>query len=170
MSTDQIIRIVVTDSSVVINLHHTSHLKLLARLSGFCFVVPEEVIIEEITEPVQAELLNRLVADGILEKVSLADASELGVFAGLSNRLGLGESACLAIAQTRGWHVACDEKRIFLREAKQRLGDARIINTPGVYVSFIRAGLLTVEEADEAKAILEQHRFRIALASFRDLL
>ena len=120
MSADQIIRIVVTDSSVVINLHHTSHLQLLARLSGFSFVVPEEVI-AEITEPAQADLLNRLVADGILEKVSLADASELSVFADLSNRLGLGESACLAIAQTRGWHVACDEKRIFLREAKQRL-------------------------------------------------
>ena len=76
MSTDQKVRIVVTDSSVVINLHHTSHLQLLARLPGFCFVVPEEVI-AEITEPVQAELLNRFVADGILEKVSLADASEL---------------------------------------------------------------------------------------------
>jgi len=169
LSTDQKVRIVVTDSSVVINLHHTSHLQLLARLPGFCFVVPEEVI-AEITEPVQAELLNRFVADGILEKVSLADASELSVFADLSNRLGLGESACLAIAQTRGWHMACDEKRIFLREAKQRLGDARIINTPGVYVLFIRAGLLSVEEADEAKAILEQHRFRIALVSFRDLI
>ena len=66
--------------------------------------------------------------------------------------------------------MACDEKRILLREAKQRLGDARIINTPGVYVLFIRAGLLSVEEADEAKAILEQHRFRIALVSFRDLI
>ena len=44
------------------------------------------------------------------------------------------------------------------------------MNTPGIYVLFIRAGLLTVEEADQAKVILEQHRFRIALVSFRELI
>jgi hypothetical protein len=37
-------------------------------------------------------------------------------------------------------------------------------------VMFIRAGLLTVEEADQAKAVLERHRFRIALVSFRYLI
>jgi hypothetical protein len=45
-----------------------------------------------------------------------------------------------------------------------------LINTPGIYVLLIRAGLLTVEEADLAKAVLEQHRFRIALISFRELI
>ncbi len=109
-----------TDSSVVINLHHTSHLGLLRALPTFQFVIPEEVI-AEITEPTQAELLSQLVADGSLERVSLESPEELSFFADLSNRLGLGESACLAIAQSRGWLVACDEKRIFLREAKERL-------------------------------------------------
>jgi predicted nucleic acid-binding protein len=169
VSTEEILRIVVTDSSVVINLHHTSHLGLLRALPTFQFVIPEEVI-AEITEPTQAEILSQLIADGSLERVCLENPEELSFFADLSNRLGLGESACLAIAQSRGWLVACDEKRIFLREAKDRLGNARIMNTPGIYVLFIHAGLLTVEEADEAKAILEQHRFRIALVSFRDLI
>jgi hypothetical protein len=34
----------------------------------------------------------------------------------------------------------------------------------------IRAGLLTVEEADQDKAVLEQHRFKMAFESFRDLV
>jgi predicted nucleic acid-binding protein len=105
-------RIVVTDSSVLINLHHTSHLELVRRLPTFQFVIPEEVI-AEITEPTQAQLLNQLVADGRLETVSLESAEELTLFADLSSRLGFGESACLAIARSRGWLVACDEKRIF---------------------------------------------------------
>jgi predicted nucleic acid-binding protein len=134
VAAEEILRIVVTDSSVVINLHHTSHLGLLRALPTFRFVVPQEVI-GEITEPAQAELLSQLVADGSLEKVSLEGPEELTFFADLSNRLGLGESACLAIAQSRGWLVACDEKRIFLREAKERLGAARLMNAPGIFTS-----------------------------------
>jgi predicted nucleic acid-binding protein len=164
-----ILRIVSTDSSVVINLYHTSHLGLLHGLANFRFVIPEEVI-AEITEPSQAEILNQLLGDGTLERVSIESLEELTFFADLTSRLGLGESACLASAQSRGWFVACDEKRIFLREAKARLGAAKLLNTPGIYVLFIRAGLLTVEEADQAKAILEQHRYRIALLSFREIV
>ena len=76
MAAKEILRIVVTDSSVVINLHHTSHLGLLYSLPTFRFVVPEEVI-AEITEPTQAELLCQLVADGGLEKVSLESPRSL---------------------------------------------------------------------------------------------
>jgi predicted nucleic acid-binding protein len=166
---EEFLHIVVTDSSVIINFHHTSHLRLLKALPRLRFVIPEEVI-AEITDPNQAQILNKLVEDRAFEKVSLESAEELTYFAGLSGRLGLGESACLAIAQSRGWLIACDEKRIFLREARHRLGDARLINTPGLYVLLIRAGLLTVDEADQAKALLEQHRFRIALVSFRELI
>jgi hypothetical protein len=51
-----------------------------------------------------------------------------------------------------------------------RLGSGRILNTPGLYLLCIRSGLITVEEADAAKATLEQRRFRMVFASFRDLL
>jgi hypothetical protein len=37
---------------------------------------------------------------------------------------------------------------------------ARVINTPALLLSAIRAGILTVE-ADQAKTVLEQHRFRV---------
>ena len=38
--------VVVTDTSILINLVHTGHLSLLGRLPGFRFVVPDEVIAE----------------------------------------------------------------------------------------------------------------------------
>jgi hypothetical protein len=40
----------------------------------------------------------------------------------------------------------------------------------GLFVAAIRAGLITVEDADSAKAVLEQHRFRLKFSSFRDIL
>jgi predicted nucleic acid-binding protein len=131
-------------------------------------VVPDEVV-SEITDTSQAEMVQRLIREGILEKTSVSGTAELAEFADLSSKLGLGESACLAIARERGWLIACDEKRFFLREATSRLGTARILNTPGIYVLCIRAGLLPVEEADAAKAVLEQHRYKMAFSSFREL-
>lgn len=66
--------------------------------------------------------------------------------------------------------MACDEKRVFLREARTRLGTGRILNTPGLYVLWIRAGVLSVEEADAAKAILDSNRFKMRFASFREVI
>jgi hypothetical protein len=37
-------------------------------------------------------------------------------------------------------------------------------------VAAIRAGLMSVEEADAAKSILERHRFRLPFQSFREVL
>jgi hypothetical protein len=44
------------------------------------------------------------------------------------------------------------------------------LNTPGIFSLAISAGIITVEDADRAKAVLEQHRFIMSFASFRDVL
>ena len=122
--------IVITDTSILINLSYTGHLALLGKVVGLRFVVPDEVV-AEITEPEQLRTLQAALADGSLKQESIATPDELAIFAELSQILGSGESACLALATSRGWLVACDEKRVFLREARSRLGAGRILNTPG---------------------------------------
>jgi predicted nucleic acid-binding protein len=144
-------------------------LALLGREVGLRFVVPDEVV-AEVTEPEQLRTLESAIADGSLRREAITSPDELAVFAELSQILGLGESACLAIASSRGWLVACDEKRVFLREARNRLGAGRIVNTPGLYVLWIRAGVLSVEEADAAKAILDANRFKMTFSSFREVI
>jgi predicted nucleic acid-binding protein len=161
--------IVITDTSILINLSHTSHLALLGKVGGLRFVVPDEVV-AEVTEPEQLRTLEAAIANGSLRQESIASPDELTVFAELSQILGSGEAACLALASSRGWLVACDEKRVFLREARSRLGDGRILNTPGLYVLWIRAGILSVEEADAAKTILNANRFRMTFSSFREVI
>ena len=84
--------------------------------------------------------------------------------------MGRGEAACLSMAEQRGWLVAVDERGRFLRMARERIGEGRILNTPGILLLAIRAGLLSVDEADGLKARLETHRYRMKFDSFRDVL
>jgi hypothetical protein len=44
------------------------------------------------------------------------------------------------------------------------------VTTAGLFVIAIRAGAISVEEADHVKEILQRHRFRLAFRSFRELL
>ena len=129
----------------------------------------QEVIIE-ITDVAQSELVQGAISSGSLGEVQLDSIPELQVYAQLVRTLGSGEAACLALAESRGWLIASDEKRKFYREAMVRLGQDRIINTAGILLKAIRLNVLNVDEADEAKALLEQRRFTMKFASFRDLL
>ena len=161
--------VVITDTSILINFLHTNHLGLLGRLPGFRFVIPDEVI-AEISQPGQQQFVTEALAAGHVQRDSISSPDELALFAELRQTLGAGESSCLALAEKRGWIVACDEKRVFLREARKRLGEGRILNTPGIYLLSIQAGLITVADADEAKATLEKRRFQMSFRSFSDLL
>ena len=162
-------RFVAVDASVLINFIHVGRLDLLAELPGYECLVPDHAA-EEVTRPSQRAALRKFLESGRLHPVCITDPGEMREFADLRTRLGDGEAACLALAQSRGWLVACDEKRAFLREADQRIGRGRVLNTPSLLVLAILAGCITVEEADRFKAILETRRFRIRARSFRDLL
>ena len=161
--------VVVIDANVMINFIHIGRLDLLARLPGLRFVVPEHVV-TEITDATQAAELRAVLERGDVEEVRMTDAAEIARFAALTETLGRGESACLALAEARGWTVASDERRAFRRTAVERIGEDRLLTTPALILRAIRAGLATVAEADGWKARLEQRRFRMKFASFEELL
>jgi len=161
--------IVVTDANVMINFIHIGRLELLARLPGLRFVVPEHVV-AEVTDAAQAAELHAAVERGDVDEVRMTDAAAITRFAALTETLGRGESACLALAEMRGWAVASDERRAFRRTAVEYIGEDRLLTTPALILRAIRAGLATVAEADDWKVLLEQRRFRMKFASFGDLL
>lgn len=161
--------VVVTDANIIINLLHVNRIEFLRNLPPYSFVVPEHVI-AEICDAQQSAALTIAIANGIVAEVKLTDASELSLYADLLRILGSGEAACLALAETRGWFLASDEKKVFLREASKRIGRGRILNTAGIFVKAIRLGLLSIDEADHDKRILEERRFIMKFNSFRDVL
>jgi predicted nucleic acid-binding protein len=164
-----VLRIVVTDANVLINLMHVSRLGLLGRIPGHEFVVPDHVR-EEITTPERRALLDRAIDDGWLKLERITDLDAIATFTELIDHIGRGEAACIAIAAKRGWSIASDEKRRFRREAEARVGTSRILGTVEVFVLAIEAGLLTVEQADADKLVLERRRFKMSFASFRELV
>jgi predicted nucleic acid-binding protein len=164
-----VVRIVAADPNILINFIHVQRLDLLGHLPEYEFVMPEEVR-GEITDPNQEAAVREAIDAGILRLVAIEDVPTLTLFAELTGLMGRGEAACLSLAVTQNWLIASDEKRTFRREALARLGNGRLINTPGLLVLSIRAGLITIEEADAMKELLEQRRFRMKVRSFRDLL
>jgi predicted nucleic acid-binding protein len=162
-------RVVVTDATVLINLIHVDRLGFLGALGGYEFVVPPEVE-AEVSVPAQTVALARAFDAGHIARVSFTGTAELEIYAELIEVIGKGEAACLAMADVQGWFVASDERRRFLRLAGERLGPGRVVNTAGIFVLAIRAGLLSIEEADDDKRALEGQRFKMRFTSFRDVL
>ena len=158
-------KVVVTDSCVIINLIHVSRLGMLGGLAGYEFVIPDHVY-DEIAVADQRAALDQAVGEGCLKVESITDLDAITHFAVLCSTLGRGESACLAMAQDKGWMIASDERRLFRKEVIARLGEGRLLTTADLYVLGIRNGHLTVEEADRDKEILESRRFRMCISSF----
>ena len=167
MSAAGIGRTIALDASVLINFLILDRTDLFARLPSLRFVVPEPVV-AEIRRPDQAVVIQDSIASGHMRAVRVESPVELGKTDELRRLIGHGEAACLAVAASRGLLVACDERGRFLRLAEEVLGEGRIVTTPGLIVLAIQAGSIAVEEADEMKAMLERHRFRMSFESFRD--
>jgi len=111
------------------------------------------------------------IADGILTELEITDPAEIALYGELRRFLGDGEAACLAVAATRRWVIATDEKRRLRRELFKRLGEEYLLNTPGAIVAALRAGILTVPEAETIRRELAQHRFVMTdVPPFEELL
>jgi predicted nucleic acid-binding protein len=162
-------RVVATDANIVINFIHVGMLSDLPAMVGMDFVVTDEVY-QEITRAEQRKALDATLAAEAWTRESLTKPEAIELFATLAVTMGRGEAASLALAVTRGCLVGSDERKAFLREARQRLGPGRIVNTPGLLVLGIQRGTLTVADADRAKAVLEGRNFKMPFGSFAELM
>lgn len=158
---------VAVDASVLINFLVLDRIDLLAELPGVSFVIPEPVV-AEIRRPDQIRILRESFKSEQLGVVRVDTPNDVAEIAGLRHLVGHGEAACLVLAASCGLRIACDERGRFLRLAEERIGRGRILTTPGLIVRAIRADLIAVQEADEMKATLERHRFRMPFGSFRE--
>ncbi len=135
------------DATVVIHLANAGRVDLLGAMARWEFVVPDQVV-EEITRPDQAEALARALRAGHLRRESSTDPNEITLYADLRERMGRGEAACLAMAATRGWMLASDDRgRAFRRLVRERIGDHRLIDTFGIVAAARVQGAISATEA-----------------------
>jgi predicted nucleic acid-binding protein len=158
-----------TDACILINLLRAHRLDLLGAVPPYVFCVPTEAL-REITHPDQQARLQEALDRGWIQETRMEAIEELQIFTQANEQLGSGESACLALAQTRTWILGTDDsKGVKWRKVISASG-IQVLNTPGILLLAIRQGVLTIDQADEIKALLEANRFRMGFASFRDLM
>jgi predicted nucleic acid-binding protein len=164
--------VVVTDTSVLINLLVLDQAALLARLPDYRFVVTEHVC-GEITDHYQDQLqrLEAAFAAGVLDEIRVTDLSEVLLFAQLTAiGLGIGECSAIAVAAHRQLALAIDDRRA-VKKLKILGFQLTIHSTASIVVLLIRHAVLTIAEADAMKREWEQnHRFRLPFCSFAERL
>lgn len=159
----------VADTSFLVNFLMLDRMDILRGLQAYAFHVSNHVVAEVEYED-QHERLAAAIHEGILTELEIIEMPEIVLYSELRQFLGDGESACLAIAASRRWMIATDEKRRLRREVLQRLGQEYLLTTPTAIVGAIQAGLLTISEANGIRDELGKRRFIMDAPAFEDLL
>lgn len=164
--------ILVTDTSVLVNFLRINRMELLGGLP-YRFLVTDHAA-SELTDfyPEQVERYEAALAIGHVEACTVTDEAALDIFGRLTGttRLGVGESATIAHAIATGAGVAIDDRRA-INEAQRIAEGLVIVRTADLMVRLIQHAMLTVEEADAIKDDwAANHRFRIAVASFAEMM
>lgn len=161
-------RVVVLDTCVLFRLDNVRRLDFLGHLVDFDFVFPGEVWSEvkdrgqqrRVLQAVRQRWVRRLQLDLGKEQELLGQALQAG--------LDLGEAACLALARSRGFVLATDDKAA-LKAGEAALGSHRLMSTPGLVVHAIRTGIVDVRTADGFIGTWREHKFRVSFRSFQDV-
>ena len=168
--------IVVADTSVLINFLRIDRMDLIAAHPA-SFVATDHVAAEiaDTYPEQQVRYAAALNAAQITER-RIDNPVELEMFLRLAakGRLGAGERAAIAVALNRGCALAIDDSRAIRRALEEAaLGEnaLSILRTQDIVVELIRKGVVSVEAADAIHVDwATNHRFKLKIASFQDLL
>lgn len=161
-------RVVLLDACILINLFHGKCSELLGTLTEYDFRITTHVK-DEITDSEQVKALDDLIKHGVVSTVSVTDDQTNLCIERLMRRLDAGEASCIAVAISTGWFIGTDDS-LAIKIASAEMGSGKILTTPGLIEQAIRKGLISVDEADNVKERLEEHRFRMSFESFHDIV
>jgi predicted nucleic acid-binding protein len=163
---------IVVDTCCLINFLVLDRMDILQGLgSDFVFFIPNHVT-AEVIDSMQRDRLDAALTAHIVTEIAITDPAEVELYANLRalRVLGDGECASLAVAACRRCAMATDEKGRLRREIIDRLGEDAYVNTAGILVAAMRAGLLTPAEGEEIRLALAAHRFVMDVPPFIELL
>jgi len=162
---------VISNTTVISNFAAINQLELLRQLYGIVYL-PTEVYAEikaglEEGYLFYHPLLDLIAANDWLCLVSLASKEELSYFRSFPNHLHQGETACLAIAKTRGWLLLTDDKPA--RQEATRLGVA-ISGSLGCLVLAIERNVCSLTLANQWLLTMIEQGYRSPVTDLTPLL
>lgn len=160
---------IVLDTSVLLNFIRIDRTNLLQPLAVPLLVA--EDVRDEVTRPDQRNVLEAAISAGLLHVESISDRVEVALFADLARigRFGPGERAVMAVALTRGMAAGLQE-RLAAAEMRRRDKAARVITTEDIVLRAIKAGGITVSDADSLLVEWRtNHRFASRIKTFEGL-
>jgi predicted nucleic acid-binding protein len=140
---------IVFDTCVISNFALAGALGILEGLYGSRAYITDFVA-AEILRGIQSgharlEAIPKAVRAGWLKETGLRSGKERELFKTLSVSLGLGEASSIAVAKSRGFRFASDDR--VARAAAVRLG-VPLTGTLGILVKAVRADVCDPEAAD----------------------
>ena len=160
----------VADTSVLINFLCIDRMDLIARHS-YSFAVTEHVA-EEVKNYYSDE--RKRLEDAFKSAILREERVEARILAAVpaslaaSRRLGLGERSAIALAISKGWQLAIDDRRA-TKEALEIGPSLEIMTTQDLVVSIIRQNLLSIAEADDIKHLwTTRYRYHLRIKRFAD--
>ena len=111
--------------------------------------------------------VNEAIKEGWLKEIALKGEKEKALFETLSVSLGFGEASSIAIAKTRGYVFACDD-RAARREAD--LLGVKLTGTIGIIIKAVKKKSLSSQEADVILNRMIANGFYSPVKSIKDIL
>lgn len=165
-------KILITDTSVLINFLNINRLDLLISFPGKFLITGH--VVDEITLdfPDQQNRLNSAIANGELEVITVDSEQELQLYNELikERRLGAGECSAIACAINRKFSLAMEDSRACKQTVKLE-PSIEILRTQDIMVRLIIDGFITVDEADLIKINWQDnYRFALKFKSFTEII
>ena len=156
----------VIDACCMINLYAAGDLRMRLRTLGKQWYIPSVMVSESLyihqvqsdgtTAKIAIELQS-LLDDGTVHSCDATDGAELELYVDFATQLDDGEAMALAIAKSRGWTVATDDRKAIRLAGAHSIS---VLTTPDLMKSW-------AESTDAAPEALHQALLRIEqLAAF----
>lgn len=153
---------VVIDACCLINLYAVGHSRVGLLLHGRTWYVPSVVIRESLyihqPQPDGTTLkiaieMQSLIDEGSIHSCDAVEEDELDLFIDFASKIDDGEAMALAIAKSRGWTVATDDRKAMRMAAEHSIS---VLTTPDLMKSWADAFHPSLQELRQSLEQIEK--------------
>jgi predicted nucleic acid-binding protein len=155
-------RVQILDTCVLINLLASGQieniLRVIANESAVCTVVEKESIYlksDDKQNPLELTRLEPFIVSGVIKVCEIAGLEEERLYVDYAAVLDDGEAMSIAIALSRGWSLATDDRKA-RRYFQQATNDPkRLISTPEMIRQWVETESVSVGQLKEILCLIE---------------